>query len=400
MSGASPSRKVLLSAYACEPGKGSEPGAGWLWALAAARTSQVWVLTRANNRAAIESDPASRAASLHFVYVDLPHALVRWKRPGRAIRLYYVLWQLLALRTARRLQAREGFDVVHHVTFANVWLPALAGFVDAPFVLGPVGGGQRVARAHYAALGGRGAAKELALRAARPLARANPIVRLTWRRATLILLNNDETRQVLPRAARKKALLRPGQCVDGIEPAPATDPTAAPTAVYAGRLHRFKGLELALHALALRPEWRLVLAGSGPDEARLRRLARTLGLDTRVEFCGRLPQQELWRLMASCDAFVLPSLKEGGGFAAFEAAALGLPVVAFDAGGPAAVARSVPDARFELVPPAASARGLATALGRLGKRTQPGTPIAAGPAALGAALESIYERATAEASDA
>ena len=58
--------------------------------------------------------------------------------------------------------------------------------------------------------------------------------------------------------------------------------------------------------------------------------------DARVEFCGRLPQQELWRLMASCDAFVLPSLKEGGGFAAFEAAALGLPVVAFDAGGPAA----------------------------------------------------------------
>jgi hypothetical protein len=93
---------------------------------------------------------------------------MRWKRPGRAIRLYYVLWQLLALRAARGLQARERFDVVHHVTFANVWLPALAGLIDAPFVLGPVAGGQRVARAHYAALGAAGAAKELTLRAARP----------------------------------------------------------------------------------------------------------------------------------------------------------------------------------------------------------------------------------------
>ena len=390
-------RKVLLSAYACEPGRGSEPGAGWLWARAAARTNDVWVLTRANNRPAIEADPASRAASLHFVYLDLPRALMRWKRPGRAIRLYYVLWQLLALRAARGLQARERFDVVHHVTFANVWLPALAGLIDAPFVLGPVAGGQRVARAHYAALGAAGAAKELTLRAARPLARANPLVRLAWRRAVVILLNNEETGEVLPRGARKKTVIRPGQCVEGVEPAPATDPTAPPTAVYAGRLHRFKGLELALRSLVLRPEWRLVLIGSGPDEARLRRLARALGLESRVEFRGRLPQREAWRVMASCDAFLLPSLKEGGGFAAFEAAGLGLPVVAFDAGGPAAAARAYPEARFELVPPAASAAGLAAALGRVGKRTRRGTQLAAGPDALAAALEWIYARAAAEA---
>ena len=47
--------KILVSAYACEPGKGSEPGAGWLWARAAARRHEVWVLTRANNREAIEA---------------------------------------------------------------------------------------------------------------------------------------------------------------------------------------------------------------------------------------------------------------------------------------------------------------------------------------------------------
>ena len=137
--------KVLISAYACEPGKGSEPGAGWNWSLAAARDNEVWVLTRANNRAAIETELAQRPQpSLTFVYVDLPSWARRWKRGQRGVRLYYSLWQVAAFREAKRLHAEIHFDLVHHVTFANAWLPALVGFVDAPFVLGPVDAGMSV----------------------------------------------------------------------------------------------------------------------------------------------------------------------------------------------------------------------------------------------------------------
>ena len=49
--------KVLLSAYACEPNKGSEPGVGWNWAIEIARLGhKVWVLTRANNQPSIDSE--------------------------------------------------------------------------------------------------------------------------------------------------------------------------------------------------------------------------------------------------------------------------------------------------------------------------------------------------------
>jgi glycosyltransferase involved in cell wall biosynthesis len=385
-------RKVLVSAYACEPGKGSEPGAGWLWALAAARTSDVWVLTRTNNRRAIEADPASASPSLRFVYVDLPRWARWWKRPGRGIRLYSTLWQLVAVRAARRLHERERFDVVHHVTFANLWLPALAGLLDAPFVLGPVGGGQRVARAHYPALGARGVAKERALLAARRIARVNPLVTVAWRRAALILLNNRETAAELPPRARARTELRPGGCVQGLEPAPPTAPEAPPTAVYAGRLHRFKGVHLAVRALAELPEWRLEVAGAGTESDSLRRLARELRVEGRVEFHGRLEQPSLWRLLRRADVFLLPSFKEGGGMAVVEAAALGLPVVAFDGGGTAAVAEFYPDARFELVPPEESHRGLAAALARLGKRTTPGPALDAGLEGLSRDLERFYRR--------
>ncbi len=48
--------KVLISAYACEPNKGSEPEVGWQWALQMAKYHEVTVLTRTNNRAGIERE--------------------------------------------------------------------------------------------------------------------------------------------------------------------------------------------------------------------------------------------------------------------------------------------------------------------------------------------------------
>src|SRR5215510_12679494 len=65
--------KVLISAYACEPGKGSEPEVGWQLALHMARLHDVTVLTRANNRQSIETGLASHdGPHPKFIYYDLP----------------------------------------------------------------------------------------------------------------------------------------------------------------------------------------------------------------------------------------------------------------------------------------------------------------------------------------
>jgi len=133
--------KVLMSAYACEPRSGSEPGAGWNFAMAASERHEVCVLTRSNNRESIEAElRVNPVPGLRFEFLDLPAWSRFWKRGRRGVRLYYSLWQLRAAREARRLCDQETFDVVHHVTFANAWLPALACLAPAPFVLGPVAG--------------------------------------------------------------------------------------------------------------------------------------------------------------------------------------------------------------------------------------------------------------------
>ena len=139
-----PRLRVLLSAYACEPGKGSEPGVGWNWVTQLARHEDVWVLTRSNNRGAIEqalrSEPMDRA---RFVYLDLPRWLRFWKKGSRGIRLYYYLWQFGAYLRARKLHRNIGFDVAHHVTFVKYWMPSLLSLLPIPLVWGPVGGGNQ-----------------------------------------------------------------------------------------------------------------------------------------------------------------------------------------------------------------------------------------------------------------
>jgi glycosyltransferase involved in cell wall biosynthesis len=354
--------RILAFAYACEPGRGSEPGAGWSWARMLAGLGETWVVTRANNRAAIEAGLAGlpEADRLRFVYVDLPERARRWKRGRRGVHLYYLLWQLAALRAAREAHRRQRFDLVWHLTLANVWFGSVAPLVGPPAVYGPVGGGARVPWRLLPTLGVRGAATE-AVRASVELGAryANPLARLAWRRSRLVLVQNPETRRWLPRRHRGRAELLPNVVLDLPAGPGRRGHPGPPTAAYAGDLLPLKGVALALRTVAQLPEWRLLVAGSGPDEARLRRLAHTLGLDGRVEFLGWLPRERLLELLGSqVDVFLFPSLRDQAPWAVAEARALGLPVVCLGVGGPPQLGgRAVPAAG-----PAGTVRGLARAL--------------------------------------
>lgn len=93
-----------------------------------------------------------------------------------------------------------------------------------------------------------------------------------------------------------------------------------------GRLVPYKRVDLAIRA-ADRLGMRLVVAGDGPDLARLRALA-----GRNVEFLGQVSEDEAGRLLHSCSAFVFCG-EEDFGIAPVEANAHGAPVVAFARGG-------------------------------------------------------------------
>ncbi len=113
----------------------------------------------------------------------------------------------------------------------------------------------------------------------------------------------------------------------------------------AGRLMWKKGHPTLLTAFREVRGGVLLIAGAGPDEAELKRLAAESGGDVR--FLGH--RQDVAELMCAADAFVQASVVEGMPVALLEAAASGLPCVATDAGGTAEIVRH--ETTGYLVPP-------------------------------------------------
>jgi glycosyltransferase involved in cell wall biosynthesis len=108
-----------------------------------------------------------------------------------------------------------------------------------------------------------------------------------------------------------------------------------PTALYAGALVPRKGLELSIRTIARLPQWKLRICGRGWDEPRLRRLARDLGVESRIDFLGWVTRDKVSALMRESDVFLFPSLHDDAPFAVMEALGAGLPVACLDVGGPA-----------------------------------------------------------------
>jgi len=120
-------------------------------------------------------------------------------------------------------------------------------------------------------------------------------------------------------------------------------------ALVAGRLSPEKGVDVAIRSLGLLPGGRLEIAGTGPEEERLRRLADRVA-PGRVRFHGLLPKTEMHRRMLDASVVVMPSRwYENQPMVALEALARGVPVVGSRLGGLPELVR--PGETGELVPP-------------------------------------------------
>ena len=341
--------RILVSAYACAPGEGSEPSVGWNFAREMARHHDVWLLTHGDVRVRIERELAARPVpGLRVVYHSLPFE----KTPeeggaeeldGLRQQLHYDLWQRTAGGVARRLHREVAFDVVHHKTFVKYWAPSALRRLDAPFVWGPVGGGESAPPAFYDDLGQTGRRYERIRDAARWVSERLPSVRRTARAADLALATTDETRARMEALGAhdvevESAIGLPAAEIERLAALPLPDDGPA-RFLCIGRQLAWKGYHLALDAFAAAVRHpalngaSLWLIGDGPEHDRLRARADALGLGDRVRFTGAIPRDEVLDLLAASHALVQPSLHDSGGGVCLEALAAGRPVVGFALGG-------------------------------------------------------------------
>lgn len=337
------SKKILLSAYACEPNKGSEPGVGWNWVKQIARFHEVWVITRANNQEPIERTLEKEPMmNVHWVYFDLPRGVRFWKKGQLGLHLYYYLWQIGAYFVGKRLHKEVGFDLVHHVTFGVYWMPSFLSLLSVPFIWGHVGGGESTPRIFYKTFSFRGKVYEYLRNTARWFGKHDPFVQLTAKRARIALAATPETEEQLKRLQTRSVHLLshglPNEQIACSGPIPLHNSNPF-RLVSVGNLLHLKGYHLALLAFAQMqkkfPASEYWLIGDGPEWRNLERIAQELGIADKVQFLGRLPRQQVLEKLAECDALVHPSLHEPGGWVCLEAMAAGHPVICLDLGGPA-----------------------------------------------------------------
>ena len=214
-------KKIFVSAYACEPGLGSEIGVGWHWVLEMSRYFELWVLTRESNRRTIEPwiEEHPEYANIHWVYYDLPQWARRWKRGMRGVRIYYMLWQRLTDKIVKRTMQENGIDTYHLLTYGNAMWRASRYGMKQRFVWGPVSAGVSLPREFTKSFSWKSRLKEEAQRVMRWLLPLNVGFRRRCRNADLILCKTDDTIRCVPKKWREKCV----QMTDvAVEPRDAT----------------------------------------------------------------------------------------------------------------------------------------------------------------------------------
>lgn len=341
---------VLLSAYACEPGKGSEPGVGWRWALQMARWHDVTVITRANNEPVIERTLATLPGPHpRFRYYDPPAWLIAAKRRGLPVALFYTLWQLGARWHFRHVL--RDYDIVHHVTFNSLLVPGFWWFTGRRVLLGPLGGGMYCPWKLLGEFGGQRIQEFL--RTLLVLSSSwQPQVLLSCAFARRILTANLDTTRRIPTPFRLhvREMLETG--IDLAKYPQSATLEKGTNVVWAGSFIKRKGAALALRAFARAratvPELRLLMIGGGPEEPHLKVLAAELQLEGSVDWRGRVPHDLMPEALLAQDIFFFTSLRDTSGNVLLEGMASGLPAVIVSHHGVAEIAT---DATAIRIPP-------------------------------------------------
>jgi glycosyltransferase involved in cell wall biosynthesis len=340
--------KVLFIAFACEPGRGSEPGIGWGFVEEMSRRRPVWVIADEEFRVATQLYLKTKHQQfpIHATFVGLPR--LQWiKRWFLGMNVYYYLWQFLAARVGRRLHREAQFDLVQHVSFERYWMHSAGASIGPPFLFGPVGGGETWPESMKSDMAFKDRMQVLCWKIARTVMEMDPFFRRTLRRTWAAIPSVDATKNRLQRLGVR--LLDVMVCVAPRPelPAPSTGPSAdGPFRfISIGRLPKWKGCHLGIRAFArafgpgTTGNNRLIeylIIGTGPEIDSLRTLAKSLGVAEKVRFAGDLPYATCLDALVESGAMVHPALRDSAGLV-FESLMLGVPVICTDVGVPGVV---------------------------------------------------------------
>ena len=332
--------KVFVSAYACEPGLGSEIGVGWHWVLEMSKHFELWVLTRKSNQNSIEQWMKKQDVSLgiHFVYFDLPKALRFWKKGMRGVRIYYNIWQALSNKIVVKTMKENDIKLYHLLTYGNsLWKASRYGMKQF-FIWGPTGGVDYISSRFTAYYGIKFKIRELIRRVMIKTLNMNRGFQKRCKNADLILCKSESMYEAISPKYRQKARIFTDCAVDErLLEENRHESREIISFITVGRLDAWRNFDVLVEsftkAYSKNKNIRLKIVGGGDDEDRISHLISIRNMDSVIEMTGFVSIGEYYDLMRSSDVVINPSYKEGAVTMAFDTLAMCKPLICIETGG-------------------------------------------------------------------
>ena len=256
--------------------------------------------------------------------------------------LDYQGWQRTALKTAEGLHAAKPFDVVHHLSWASIHHGTQLVKIDAPFLLGPVGGGTTSSPGYAACYPTSWKYEQIRNRLVQAV-KLNPVSRSLVRNADLILASNPETQAVLADMGAGDVQIMLDDGVDSAElrTEPVQQSSTGPLRVlWVSRIMERKALGMALDAIeaaAERVDVRMTLMGDGEHRHVVAdSIDRMVKAGTLIDH-GWSDQDMLDNAFANHDVLLFNSVRDNGSAPLHSASAYGMPAIVINHQGPGTI---------------------------------------------------------------
>jgi glycosyltransferase involved in cell wall biosynthesis len=330
-------KKILLSAYACDPSKGSEPGNGWNWAIGLAKKGfEVHVLTTTRGKTQIENQLKELdilKISIVFHYID--HSKFWNKAYYWNFLLMYIAywtWQRKIFKYSKEKWSDLSIDFVHHVTWGSLKIGSQLYKLGYPMLFGPVGGGQKTPL-NYKEFLGDDYIKELLRNLFGPIVlKYNPLATGVLRKCQVLVTNRDTLEMVNTISNHRVDLIFDAAIKEIPENFEKKNHEGGLNLIWVGRIYGFKGLRLIIVALSkidhndLR-KVKLTIVGDGPDRRKSELLVNKLKLNDNIKFVGMVPHVEVSKFFLLSDVFIYTSLRDSFPSQILEAQIMKLPVI-------------------------------------------------------------------------
>lgn len=336
---------ILLSAFFCEPNKGSEAGVGWNFAKNMAKFHNIYVLTKQSNSTLINEElNKSPIEGLYFLYYEVPqNRFFNEKTLGE--QTYYLIWQVLVYKRFKTACKNVKFDIIHHLTFNQYRSPSIGFYSKIPFIMGPFGGAELVNSVFFQDLGFKSRLKEKWRSIGLDRHFFGLLAKFRNNTKTYVFSckqNFDNLKQYVD--TNSKSLIIPAIAIDLEDFNMFIDNNINPevrpfTIIYAGIARDWKGLHFFLKSISrtFNQNDNVVIKLIGikniKENQEVSGWIEKYGLTKMVELIDFMPRSQLITEMQHANLFVYPAFRDSGSMSVIEACALGCPVLCLAAGG-------------------------------------------------------------------